>query len=113
MPFEIVRNDIAKMKVDAIVNTANPQPVIGAGTDSMIHAAAGPGLLVARQQIGPIAAGCAAITKAFRLHAKYVIHTVGPVWQDGDHDEETLLRSCFDRSLELARVTAAVPSPFR
>lgn len=77
MPFEIVRNDITKMAVDAIVNTANPHPVIGPGTDSMIHEAAGPGLLIARQAIGRIAVGCAEITPAFALQAKYVIHTAG------------------------------------
>ena len=102
MPFEIVRNDITKMSVDAIVNTANPRPVIGAGTDSSIHEAAGPGLLQARQRIGSIEAGHAAITPAYRLNAKYVIHTVGPVWLDGSHDEEMLLRSCYENSLALA-----------
>ncbi len=102
MPFEIVRNDITQMTVDAIVNTANPRPVIGSGTDSMIHEAAGPALLQARQAIGNIAAGCAAMTPAFRLHAKYVIHTVGPVWNGGSHGEERLLRGCYDNSLKLA-----------
>ena len=102
MPFEIVRNDITNMHVDAIVNTANPRPVIGAGTDSRIHEVAGVELLVARQRIGSIEAGHAAITPAFQLNAKYVIHTVGPVWIDGDHDEEMLLRSCYENSLQLA-----------
>ena len=102
MPFEIVRNDITKMQVDAIVNTANPRPVIGAGTDSRIHEAAGPKLLLARQAIGPIAVGCAAVTPAFNLQAKYVIHTVGPVWDGGSYDEETLLRNCYDNALKLA-----------
>ena len=102
MPFEIVRNDITKMTVDAIVNTANPRPVIGLGTDSMIHEAAGPGLLIARQAIGRIDAGCAEITPAFDLHAKYVIHTVGPVWDGGSYGEEQLLRNCYDNSLKLA-----------
>ena len=102
MPFQILRNDIAQIKADAIVNTANPQPLIGGGTDAMIHAAAGPDLLAARQKIGPIGTGCAAITPAFGLQAKYVIHTVGPVWQGGNEGEEALLRSCFDRCLELA-----------
>ena len=73
MPFEIVRNDITQMTVDAIVNTANPNPVIGAGTDSRIHEMAGPELLRARQAIGRIGVGRAAVTPAFRLHAKYVI----------------------------------------
>ena len=92
MPFEIVRNDITNMRVDAIVNSANPRPVVGLGTDSSIHEKAGPELLAARQKIGPIAMGQAAITPAFRLHAKYVIHTVGPVWDGGSYGEEGLLR---------------------
>lgn len=102
MPFEIVRNDITNMYVDAIVNTANPRPVIGMGTDSTIHEKAGPQLLQARQAIGPIQVGGAAITPAFQLHAKYVIHTVGPVWEGGKYGEEQLLRSCYDTSLKLA-----------
>ena len=102
MPFEIVRNDITKMTVDAIVNSANPRPVVGLGTDSMIHAAAGPQLLAARQKIGPIGVGCAAITRAYDLNAKYVIHTVGPVWDNGSYGEEQLLRNCYDNSLKLA-----------
>ncbi len=102
MPFEIVRNDITQMTVDAIVNTANPRPVIGAGVDSMIHKKAGPELLRAREKIGPISVGSAAITRAYRLHAKYVIHTVGPVWNGGGDGEEPLLRSCYDHSLKLA-----------
>ena len=102
MPFEIVRNDITHMQVDAIVNTANPQPVIGAGVDAAIHEKAGPSLLMARQNIGPIPCGNAAITPAFRLQAKYVIHTVGPVWHGGKYGEEQLLRNCYDLSLALA-----------
>ena len=102
MPFAIVRNDITRMQVDAIVNTANPHPVIGFGTDSQIHAKAGPQLLQARQGIGHIGVGQAAITPAFDLDAKYVIHTVGPVWSGGDHQEEALLRDCFDHALQLA-----------
>lgn len=102
MPFEILRNDITNMCVDAIVNSANPRPVIGLGTDSSIHEKAGPELLAARQKIGPIPMGRAAITPAFRLRAKYVIHTVGPVWDGGSYGEEALLRSCYDASLKLA-----------
>ena len=102
MPFEIVRNDITNMHVDAIVNTANPRPVIGAGTDSRIHEVAGLKLLEARQLIGRIEVGHAAVTPAFNLNATYVIHTVGPVWLDGKHDEEMLLRSCYENSLNLA-----------
>ena len=78
MPFQIVRNDITNMCVDAIVNTANPKAIIGSGTDTMIHEKAGPQLLLARQKIGDIARGSAAITLAYNLDAKYVIHTVGP-----------------------------------
>lgn len=102
MSFVIVRNDITNMQVDAIVNTANPKPVIGAGTDSVIHEKAGPKLLKARQRIGNIGVGCAAITPAFDLQAKYVIHTVGPVWEGGSYGEEMLLRNCYDNSLKLA-----------
>ena len=102
MPFEIVRNDITKMAVDAIVNTANPKPVIGAGTDSKIHEVAGPELLLARQAIGYIDVGCAAITPAFSLRANYVIHTVGPVWDGGSYGEEESLRNCYGNSLKLA-----------
>ena len=102
MPFVIQRNDITRMRVDAIVNTANPRPVIGSGTDSMIHGKAGPGLLAARKAIGPIKVGSAAVTPAFDLDAKYVIHTVGPVWEGGGNGEEGLLRSCYDSALALA-----------
>ena len=102
MPFEIVRNDITKMTVDAIVNSANPRPIVGLGTDSSIHEKAGPKLLLARKKIGAIPVGQAAITRAFLLRAKYVIHTVGPVWDGGSYGEEALLRSCYDQSLKLA-----------
>ena len=95
MPFVILRNDITNMRVDAIVNTANPKPVVGLGVDSMIHQKAGPGLLRARKEIGNIA--------CFGLSARYVIHTVGPVWEGGGQGEENLLRSCYDKALELAR----------
>ena len=102
MPFEIGRNEISHMRVDAVVNTANPRPVIGAGVDSAIHEKAGPRLLAARQKIGNIACGSAAITPAFDLDAKYVIHTVGPVWDGGSYGEEALLRNCYDNALKLA-----------
>lgn len=85
MPLEIVRNDITKMQVDVIVNTANPRAIVGGGVDRAIHHAAGPELIAARKKIGDIATGRAFITSAYRLNAKYVIHTVGPVWQDGQH----------------------------
>lgn len=103
MPFEIVRNDIVNMKVDAIVNTANPRPIIGAGTDKAVYDKAGARLLLARKEIGDIAVGEAAITPAFDLDANYVIHTAGPIWRDGKSSEEALLASCFKNSLRLAK----------
>ena len=102
MPLEIVRNDITKMQADAIVNTANPRPIVGGGVDRAIHQAAGAELLATRKEIGDIATGEAAITPAFKLSATYVIHTVGPVWQDGEHGERELLASCYTKSLQLA-----------
>ena len=102
MPFTIVRNNITNMMVDAIVNTANPYPVVGDGTDRAIHEVAGPDLLEARRKIGSIATGQAAVTYAYNLDAKYVIHTVGPVWIDGKHNEEELLEGCYRNSLKLA-----------
>ena len=102
MPFSIVRNDITNMRVDAIVNTANPRPVIGSGCDAGIHKKAGPQLLEARKQIGSIGVGETAATPAFGLDARYVFHTVGPVWQDGRHGEAILLQRCYESALELA-----------
>ena len=102
MPFAIVRNDIVRMQADAIVNTANPRPIIGAGTDAQIHNAAGPELLAAREKIGRIAVGHSALTPAFGLDARYVIHTVGPVWRGGFFGESKQLRSCYDSARALA-----------
>ena len=102
MPFEIIRNDITCMRCDAIVNTANPAPIIGGSSDARIHGAAGPGPLEARKKIGPIAVGEAAITPAFRLQAKYVIHTVGPIWRGGQNGERELLISAYRNSMTLA-----------
>ncbi len=102
MPFEIVRNDIVNMQVDAVVNTANPNPVIGSGVDSGIHKKAGRMLLAARKKIGPIHLGDAAITPGFGLDAKYVIHTVGPIWEEGSHGAEQILSSCYRKSLAFA-----------
>lgn len=103
MPFQIIRNDITNMKVDAIVDTANPQPKIGWGVDAGIHKKAGPGLLLERLGIGRIRVGSAAVTRAYDLPARFVIHTVGPVWQGGGMGEEKLLRSCYEKSLTLAK----------
>ncbi|MCQ2437444.1 MAG: macro domain-containing protein [Clostridia bacterium] len=102
MPFEIVRDDLTNMSVDAIVNTANPMPIVGRGVDNGIHEAAGPGLLEARRKTGEIACGDAAVTPAFNLRSRYVIHTVGPVWKGGQCGEAALLGSCYRKSLELA-----------
>ena len=103
MPFRIIRNDITKVEADVIVNTANPYPVIGNGTDSAIYAAAGEKeLLAERLKIGEIAPGQAAATPAFGLRAKYIIHTVGPAWVDGKHGEREILCSCYEKSLRLA-----------
>jgi O-acetyl-ADP-ribose deacetylase (regulator of RNase III)/DNA-binding phage protein len=104
VPFQIIRNDITKVKADAIVNTANPKPCIGSGTDSAVYAAAGAdALLEARKKIGDIAPGEAAYTEAFALDADYIIHTVGPAWIDGEHGERDILRSCYQNSLALAK----------
>lgn len=103
MPFTIIRNDITQVKADAIVNTANPRPVIGGGTDAAIYHAAGEELLLAeRQKIGEIARGDAVSTPAFGLDARYIIHTVGPAWLDGKHGEREILHSCYKKSLALA-----------
>ena len=103
MPFKIVRNDITKVRADAIVNTANPRPVIGRGTDSAIYSAAGENhLLAERKKIGNIEPGNVASTPAFNLAAKYIIHTVGPTWVDGNHREREILHSCYKKSLVLA-----------
>lgn len=108
MPFQIIRNDITKVKADIIVNTANPQPVIGSGTDSAVYNAAGADALLAeRKKIGSINPGEAAVTPAFNLPAKYIIHTVGPVWNDGRHGECEVLRSCYEKSLSLAAKLSA------
>ena len=103
MPLQILRNDITRVRADAIVNTANPEPVIGGGTDYAIHKAAGPELLEARTRIGWIGVGRSAATPAFRLPAKYVLHTVSPAWIDGGHGEEEALRRAYDAALALAK----------
>ncbi|TVP85655.1 MAG: RNase III inhibitor [Acholeplasmataceae bacterium] len=102
MPLHIIRADITTVDVDAIVNSADPEPIVGAGVDGMIHAAAGPLLLEARQKIGVIKIGEAFLTPGFNLPARHVIHTVGPVWQDGRHDEANLLGRCYLACLKQA-----------
>ena len=103
MPFQIIRNDITRVRADAIVNTANPRPVIGAGTDTAVHAAAGPALLEARKKIGAIAVGESAATPAFDLPAKYVLHTVSPAWRGGMQGETVLLYHAYLSALQLAK----------
>ncbi len=103
MPFQIIRADITKVKADAIVNTANPSVAIGDGVDSAIYNAAGKEqLFEERKKIGNLEPGEVAITPAFNLDAKYIIHASGPWWDGGKHDEVQLLRQCYDKSLQMA-----------
>ena len=103
MAFRIVRNDITKVKADAIVNSANPEPIYADGTDRAVYEAAGADLLLAeRARIGRLNIGQAAATPAFALPARYIIHAVGPVWEDGAHGEIDALRQCYENSLAVA-----------
>lgn len=100
--LSIIKDDITTLNVDAIVNAANENLSDGSGVNGAIHSAAGPELLMECRTLGGCETGSAKITKGYRLSSRYVIHAVGPIWQDGEHHEAQLLASCYQACFKLA-----------